>query len=374
MPELSVIVPTYRECANVEPLARALDTALAGVDYEIIFVDDDSPDGTAEAARELAQRDARVRVVQRLGRRGLASAVVEGFLASSAPYLAVIDGDLQHDEQVLPLMLRRLREERLDIVIGTRNAAGGSMGEFSGERVRLSHWGRRLSRWVARLEITDPMSGYFVLTRGFFQEVQHRLSGIGFKILLDLLATSPRPVRAAEVGYTFRARAAGESKLDVLVGLEFLELLLDKKLGRWVPVTFLVFGLVGGLGVLVNFLLTFALMGLGYEFRPAQLAATSVVIALNYALNNALTFRLYRLRGVRFLLGLVRFYLACGLGLLMNLFVAESLARSGVPLMVASVIGILFSSVWNYWVSSLFVWRVERARRSSANNHSQLAA
>jgi dolichol-phosphate mannosyltransferase len=371
MPELSVIVPTYCERANLEPLAQALDAALQGIDYEVVFVDDNSPDGTAEAARELAQQNPRVRVVQRLGRRGLASAVIEGFLASSARFLAVIDGDLQHDERVLTTMLRKLRDEQLDIVIGTRNAEGGSMGGFGAERIRLSHWGRRLSRWVTRMEITDPMSGYFVVTRAFFQEVQYGLSGLGFKILLDLLATSPRPVRVGEVGYTCRSRREGVSKLNIVVGLEYLELLLDKKLGRWLPVTFLVFGLVGGLGVVVNLLLTLLLMQTGQEFRPAQLAATSVVIALNYFLNNALTFRTYRLRGLRLFTGLLRFYLSCGLGLVLNLFVAESLVRSRVSLPAASLIGILFSSVWNYWVSSLFVWNIERARHRAPYNQSR---
>ena len=360
MPELSVVIPTYNERANVAPLAAALAKALDGIDYEIIFVDDDSPDSTAALARELAQHSPRVRTLLRVGRRGLAGAVVEGFLASSAPYLAAMDADLQHDESILPDMFRRLRDERLDLVIATRNAQGGSMGEFAGTRIQLSQWGRRLSRLVTHVEISDPMSGYFALTRSFLDEVVRGLSNIGFKVLLDLLATARRPVRIGEVGYTFRARQRGVSKMGTLVGLEYLELLLDKWLGRWIPVGYLVFGMVGTFGVLVNLALTSVLLRLGRPFQEAQLAATSVVIALNFFLNNALTFRAWRLHGWRMLPGLLRFYICCGVGVMMDLFIADSLGRAGMHRALASSIAIFFSSVWNYGVSSLFVWRTNQ--------------
>src|ERR1017187_3015909 len=213
MPELAVVVPTFNERENVIPLANALQRSLAGIDFEIIFVDDDSPDGTADAVRALSRTTPEVRVVQRINRRGLASAVVEGMMASSAPYLAVIDADMQHDETVLPDMLRKLKEERLDVVIGTRNKAGGSMGSFSAARVALSNIGRRISALVSHVEVSDPMSGYFVVTRCYLEEVVRSLSSVGFKVLLDLLASSRRAARIAEVGYTFRNRQFGESKL-----------------------------------------------------------------------------------------------------------------------------------------------------------------
>src|ERR1019366_8859981 len=203
MPELTVVVPTLNERENVDPTIAALAKALRGIDYEVIFVDDDSADQTAAAVRVLAQADPRVRVIPRIRRRGLAGAVVEGFLASSSDYLAVLDGDLQHDERILPDMLARIKAEQLDIVIGTRNAGGGSMGSFAGSRVRLSHAGRRLAAWVAKCDVSDPMSGFFLLTRAYFEEVAYGLSGSGFKILLDLLATAHRPVRIGEVGYAF---------------------------------------------------------------------------------------------------------------------------------------------------------------------------
>src|SRR6185295_3832424 len=243
MPELSVIVPTYNEQTNVEPMIGVLARALSGVDYEIVFVDDASPDGTAACVRRVAQLNPRVRIVHRIGRRGLSSAVIEGMLTSSAPYMAVIDADLQHDESILPQMLAELKAGALDIVIGTRHVRGGGMGTFSRRRVMLSNAGKWLSRTICGIDLSDPMSGFFVLDRRFLDEVVHRLSGVGFKILIDLLASATRPVRFAEVGYVFRDRRSGESKLDLVVGVEYLTLLVDKLTRGWVPVNYVLFGL-----------------------------------------------------------------------------------------------------------------------------------
>src|SRR3954447_21232692 len=202
MPELSIILPTYNEQANLISMITCLETALGELDYEVVIVDDDSPDGTSALARSLAQQDHRVRVIQRIGRKGLSSATVEGMLSTSSPYLAVMDADLQHDETVLPRMLERLKQEGLDLVIASRKVEGGSLGEFAAHRRKLSDLGTRLSRMICRADVSDPMSGYFILTRAYFQEVAHSLSSTGFKILLDLIASAKRPIRFAEVGYT----------------------------------------------------------------------------------------------------------------------------------------------------------------------------
>ncbi len=189
---------------------------------------DDSPDGTAALVLEIARTNPRVRVLQRVGCRGRASACMEGMMATPAPYIAVMDGDLQHDEGILPAMLEKIRNEKLDLVVATRNAEGGGMGEFSKHRVWLSNLGRRLSQSVSHTNLSDPMSGFIMLDRGFLEEVVPSASGVGFKILLDLVASSRRPVRFGEVPYTFRKRIHGTSTLDIRVGLEYLQLLLDK--------------------------------------------------------------------------------------------------------------------------------------------------
>ncbi len=366
MPELSVIVPVFNERDNLAPLVEAVTKALGPIDFEIIIVDDDSPDRGAELARGLAQNNPRVRIVQRIHRRGLSSAVIEGMMASSAPYLAVIDGDMQHDERILPQLLDKVKAGN-DIAVGSRNIAGGSMGEFAQKRVALSNFGRSLSKMVYSAELSDPMSGFFLVDRKFLDEVVRRLSSTGFKILIDLVASSTRPVRIAEVAYTFRSRHAGESKLDILVGLEYFKLLLDKMVGNWIPVNFLIFSGVGLIGMFIQLALVFVqLRFLGENFAPAQAVSSSVVIAINFFLNNTLTFRSARLRGWRMLAGMLVFYLACSIGLVTNVWVAATLRSSGIWWAIASAAGIVLGSVWNYWMTSVFVWRVNRPRSVAA--------
>jgi dolichol-phosphate mannosyltransferase len=375
MPDISVIVPTLNERGNLLPLVTDLCSVLSGMDYEIMIVDDDSEDGTASYARQMAQRETRIRVIQRVGRRGLSSAVVEGMLASSSPVLAVIDADGQHDPSILPAMCETLKSKNLDLVIGSRACEGGSMGEFASERVALSRLGRGLSRAVCRAEVLDPMSGYFVVTRKYVEEVVHSLSCTGFKILLDLLASAERPVRFAEVAYRFRLRRQGESKLNVVVALEFFELLLDKLVGRWLPVRYVIFGCIGGLGVLISAAMLFALLRWAHlDFASAQAIDGAVVIGLNFALNNRLTFRAFRLRGRQLVAGFAIFFAGCSLGLLANLAIALALLRSGVPWYFAGLTGIIVGSLWNYWMSCLFVWKVAQHRRRVRQLASQSTA
>lgn len=344
---------------------RRLDVVLRGVEYEVIVVDDDSPDGTADAVREVARVDRRVRVIQRVGRRGLSSACIEGFMATAAPYIAVMDADLQHDETVLPVMLGKLREEELDLAIGTRNAGGGSMGDFQASRVRLSHAGKTLSRMVTRAELSDPMSGYFVLDRRFLDEVVGSLSGVGFKILLDLVASSARPVKFAEVPYRFRDRLHGQSKLDVLAGLEYLLLLIDKRLRGVVPPRFVIFGIVGGAGVVLHLVILYAMLAWARQpFMIAQSIAAFVVMTVNFFVNNELTWRDRRLRGSAAFVGLLQFYVACAIGAFVNVRVATYAAEHGAPWYVAGLAGVLIGSVWNFAVTSATTWRLRRRRRS----------
>jgi dolichol-phosphate mannosyltransferase len=365
--ELSIVVPTFNERKNIQELLRRLAVALEGVAYEVIFVDDDSPDGTAEVVRGIAKGNARVRVLHRVGRRGLASACVEGMMATAAPYIAVMDADLQHDETILPRMLEKLRAENLDLVVATRNAEGGSMGEFAAWRVQLSQLGRRLSNSISKCELSDPMSGFFILDRRFLDEIVRSISAIGFKILLDIVASSPRAVRLGEVPYRFRNRLYGESKLDILVGIEYLQLLLDKMVGEIVPARFVIFGMVGAMGVVAHLSILFVLLRVARESFPiAQTVATVIVMSLNFFLNNAITYRDRRLRGRRLILGLLSFYLACSVGAFVNLRVAEFVVEGGGPWYLAGLAGLVVSSVWNYGVTAMFTWH--QGRRSAATH------
>jgi len=362
MTELSVIVPTFNERSNVHELVRRLSEVLAGISWEVLFVDDDSPDGTADAVRELAQRDAHVRCVHRVGRRGLSSATIEGMLATSSPYLAVMDGDLQHDEALLPRMLDILRRDSVDVVIGSRYVEGGGVGDWAESRALISRWAGKLSRVVVRADLADPMSGFFMLRRESFHRALPRLSGIGFKILLDLFASSPTPLLFREVPFQFRPRHAGESKLDSQVAWEYLLLLLDKLLGHVVPVRFVGFSIVGGLGVVFHMLiLTLAFRGLGYAFIASQAVATLAAMTFNFLLNNSLTYRDRRLKGWGLVRGWITFNLACGVGAMANVGVASYLFGARRDLWVISALaGIIVGAVWNYALTQIYTWKTRR--------------
>ncbi len=354
---LTVVVPCYNERANVAPMVAALDRALAGIAWEAMFVDDDSPDGTAAEAKRLAREDARVRCIRRVGRRGLSSAVIEGALASAADYIAVIDGDMQHDETRLPAMLAAVRAGA-DLAVGSRHAPGGdAAGLASPWRERLSRAGIRLAQAVTRTRVSDPMSGFFLLPRALFDQLAGRLTGQGFKILLDLMLAAPRPLRVAEIPYRFRPRAAGESKLDVLVLAQFAGLLLDKTLRGAVPPRFIAFALVGILGVLVNLAVAQVALAAGAGFGRAQTLGTIIAMVANFLLNNQLTYRTQRLKGASAWRGLALFMLVCGLGAIANIGIAQALyAENGLSLFSGAA-GAAVGVVWNYAVSSTLVWR-----------------
>jgi dolichol-phosphate mannosyltransferase len=359
MPALSIVVPTFRERDNVGELVSRLHGVLDAVaDWEVVFVDDDSPDGTADAVRAVAQQDPRVRLLHRAGRRGLSSACEEGILATSSPICAVMDADLQHDEGVLPRMLAVLRDTPADLVVGSRYVAGGSTGDWDEARRARSRHATRLAALVVKTELSDPMSGFFMLRREVFHEALPRLSSVGFKILLDILASVPRPLRVEEVPYTFRARRAGESKLDTLVAWEYVVLLADKLFGRVVPVRFLLFSVIGGVGILTHMAVLITLFRVGgVGFTWSQAAATLAAMTGNFFLNNLLTYRDRRLRGRALLRGWATFALACGIGAVANVGVASYIFNlRQVAWMPAALAGILISSVWNYAVSATFTW------------------
>lgn len=339
-------------------MVAALDAALSGLAWEVVFVDDDSPDGTSAEAKRIAQSDPRVRCIRRIGRRGLSSAVIEGALSSAAEYVAVIDGDLQHDETRLPLMLQAV-QGGADMAVGSRHVEGGdSSGLSSPLRVKLSQTGIRVAQMVTRTSISDPMSGFFLLRRELFDSLAARLTGQGFKILLDLILASPRVLNVAEVPYKFRPRLAGESKLDVLVLAQFAGLLLDKALRGMVPLRFISFALVGGLGVLVNILVLQLASAAGADFGKAQTIGTIVAMVVNFQLNNQLTYRAQRLKGTKAWRGLALFMVVCGLGAIANIGIATALYAENGHSLLSGAAGAAVGVVWNYAVSSTLVWRV----------------
>ncbi len=356
-PELSVIVPCYNERANVRPLVARLDAALHGTAWEAVFVDDDSPDGTAAEIRAVAAADPRVRCIRRIGRRGLSSAVMEGALSSSAPYVAVIDGDLQHDETRLPDLLAAVRAGA-DLAVGSRRLPGGDSAGLDGTwRHRLSAAGTRLAEQALPVRLHDPMSGFFLMPRPLFERLAPRLTAQGFKILLDLVLSAPSPLRVTEIPCQFHPRAAGRSKLDVLVLIQFAALLLDKATRGLLPLRFVSFALVGAVGVLVHLLVLTAAREGGASFGEAQAVATLVAAVANFQLNNAITYRDSRLRGPALWRGLSLFLVVCGLGAYANIGIARLLYSNHAGWTPAGLTGALIGLVWNYAISATLVWR-----------------
>lgn len=357
--DLAVIVPTFNEAANVAQLVQRLEGCLSGVEWELIVVDDDSPDGTASRVRDLARTNPRLHCIQRIGRRGLSSACIEGMLATAAPFIAVMDGDLQHDEVLLPQMLTILRADEADIVVGSRYVAGGDSAGLAGNRAGLSRLATRLSRPLIPADLQDPMSGFFMLRREVMEQCVRRLSGIGFKILLDIFASAPQPLRFRELPYRFRSREAGESKLDTQVLWDYGMLLLDKLFGRWVPVRFVSFMLVGGFGVVVHMMvLTLMWKYAGQSFVVSQTAATLVAMTSNFIMNNVVTYRDRRLTGWwGWLRGWLSFTLACSVGAVANIGVADYLFEADTAWALAGLAGIVVGAVWNYVITAVYTWR-----------------
>jgi len=358
LPQLSVVVPTFNERDNVTVLYRRLDATLAGIPWEVVFVDDNSPDGTWEVVRALAQRDPRVRCIRRIGRRGLSGACIEGILASSAPYAAVIDADLQHDETQLPKMVGLLQSGEAELVVGSRYIEGGSADSFNKSRAGASQLATEVAKRVLKVEIADPMSGFFMIRRDKFEQLAPKLSTQGFKILLDIVATAEGKLRTIEVPFTFGSRQHGESKLDSMVALDFLGLVLAKLTHDVVSLRFLLFAMVGSIGLVVHLTTLFIVLEiLGAPFPEAQAAGALVAMTSNFILNNFLTYRDQRLKGFAILGGLLLFYLVCSVGLFANVGVAFSVYDQEPIWWLAGAAGALMGVVWNYAMSGLFVWR-----------------
>jgi dolichol-phosphate mannosyltransferase len=356
--DLSIVVPTYCEAENIPVLFERFKTALAGLDWEMIVVDDDSPDGTAGIAYELAARDRRIRCIRRVGRQGLAGAVIEGFLSSSAPLVGVIDGDLQHDERILPEMARPLMIGEGNLAIATRIRDAGQQG-LSPVRQGLSDAGAWVFRLISGLKVSDPMSGFFIIRRDIVSRIASKLSPDGFKILADILLSERRGLRIVETPYVFRQRVAGESKLSPLVGMEFVGLLAHHASAGFLPLRFVLFASIGAFGLVVHLTMLKILLNIwGMDsFLASQLVATLAAITSNFLLNNEITYRANRYRGFNKLAGLALFALLCGVGIVANVNIASWMFAYQHVWWAAGFAGALVGVVWNYAVSSSFVWR-----------------
>ena len=346
-------------------MVESLKRVLGDIKWEIIFVDDDSVDGTSKVVRQLASTDPRIRCIQRVNRRGLSSACIEGVLATHSPYLCVMDADMQHDETILPKMYSMLIDEDLDMVIGSRYVGEGSTGSLASHRRFISRAATKFSQLLLRVKISDPMSGYFMFSRQFFEKIMYKVSGKGFKILLDMLVSSPVPVKLQEYPYTMRSRVHGESKLSLVVVWDFLMLVLNRLLGALLPYRFLSFISVGFSGLFVHMFVLWVMHDLSStDFTLAQSVATFVAMTTNYILNNTFTYHDNKKVGKAFWRGLLSFYLVCMVGAILNVALASELYLREIPWMISGICGAIAGSIWNFTISSIFVWNIEKQSRS----------
>lgn len=377
--QVSVVVPVFNESANVATLVRRVEGVLGSIGWEVIFVDDASPDGTGDAVRAIARTDRRVRLLERHDRRGLSSAVIEGALASAADVVAVMDGDLQHDESVLPQLYETVASGQADIAAASRFLQqGGADGLSSARRLQMSNTGIDLANRAFGLDLTDPLTGFFAIRRDLVIEALPHLSGQGFKVFLDLITALPRRPEVVELPFRFRPRLHGESKLDRRVMYDFALFFIEKKIRPVLPLParFISFALINALGILVH-LATLVVMvgGLGTGFTLAQLVGTLFGMTFNFAVNNAVTYADQTLRGRQFVIGFVVFCALCSVGILANVGMANVLHErySELNYMLPALAGALVAVVWNYGATRVLVWGRKSRRAQRRLRQSQTA-
>ena len=356
--EIGVVIPTYQERGNIERSLDALDAALTDLRWEVIFVDDDSPDGTFDLIRAIGSGDDRVRCIRRIARRGLAGASIEGMLATTADFLALLDADLQHDARLLPRMAEILRRDEADLVVGSRYLATGDADSLGSVRSAGSRLSTAFANRLLGTQITDPLSGFFMIRRRSFEALAPALSTQGFKLLVDILATGRGKLRVVELPYRFGRRLSGTSKLDTRVVLDYFGLLFAKLTADHASPRFLPFALVGAVGVLVHLAtLKTSISLFGESFDQAQIFATVVAMTGNFLLNNQLTYHDQRLAGRQLLRGLAGFYAVCSFGAIVNYGVAITIYMHLPIWWIAGGIGAVAGALWNFAMSSRLVWR-----------------
>ncbi|NTF46111.1 glycosyltransferase [Rhizobium rhizogenes] len=356
--KLSVIAPTYNESGNIIPFIERAREALVGFDWEIIFVDDNSPDGTSEKAHCFSKEDPRVRSILRLGDRGLAKSSIQGMLSARGELLCVMDVDGQHDPAVINEMADRLEGEDLHIVSAARRLEiDGAMEGLSPTRQRLSVLGNWLSGLVLGRKLSDPLTGFFLIRRDSFLQTAPRLGDPGFKLLLDILHSN-KELKHAEIPFDFGMRLNGESKLDIYVVWKFVTFLLSKLTAGLLPVSLISFLLVGGLGVFVHFAVLYLVLSLTASFTVAQTISTLVAATGNFLLNNLLTFRDRRLRGWVKVWGYLKFLGVSAVGIVANVSAATlTYERLVHVVFVATLAGIAIDTIWKFVIAKRFVWK-----------------
>ena len=359
-PTLSIVIPTFNEKDNIIIILEELKKVLKSISHEIIFVDDNSPDGTSAVVKDCMKKSSKIRLIHRIGRRGLAGAVIEGIFAANADIVAVMDCDLQHDENKLLDMINLFsKNSSLDIVIGSRFTETGEISEKAFSKIR--ELGSKATTFIIKkvlnITSTDPLSGFFMVKKESFLKSSENLQTQGFKVLADFLATSGKNIQIKEIGYRFKNRIAGESKMSFLTTLELIGLVLSQILKGKVSIRFILFCMVGLSGIFVQLLITGLVMLLINQFPTSQTFGIIAAMTSNYFLNNIITFQERKLKSLDLIRGLFSFYLICSLGAFTNIAIATYIFSFSSNWLISSFIGACFGAVWNFTLSSIFTWK-----------------
>ena len=357
---LSIVIPTYNEKDNIAKILDKLKKALKDIAYEIIFVDDNSPDGTSREIKNFMKKSSDIRLIHRIGRRGLSGAVIEGIFAATSELVAVMDCDLQHDETKLSEMLHLFSKSiSLDLVIGSRFTEKGGISDKAFSKIR--ELGSRITTLLVKrllnINSSDPLSGFFMVKKETFLMSADNLQSQGFKILADFLATSGKNIEIKEIGYKFKNRVVGESKMSFLTVLELIGLVLSQIFKGRVSIRFILFCMVGLSGIFVQLFITGTSMFLINQFATAQTLGIIAAMTSNYFLNNTITFQERKLKSFDLLRGLFSFYLICSLGAFTNIAIASYVFGFSSNWLISSFVGAIFGAVWNFTLTSIFTWK-----------------
>jgi len=357
--DLSVILPTYNEKENIILILDKIRKVLKDVSYQIIVVDDNSPDGTWEIAQHYAKKHSNIQVIRRLNMKGLSSAILEGFGSSNSKWMVVMDADLQHDEKILVDFVKAF-EDGFEIVVGSRKTAGGSIGEWNFLRRVISWVATRMAFFIIKNNVSDPMSGFFGIQKEIFENSIDKINPRGFKLLLELLAHNPH-VKTHEIGFTFNKRQYGKSKLSTNVIFDYLAALYDLSLGKYLPLRFIKYSIIGFIGLLVYQATIWIGLNLLQVSKYYSLAlGIEAAILSNYFFNNFWTFKDYRHRSIHIISGLFSYHLISIAGVIINYSSSVLLIdRFAVNIYVASIIGAVLSTLWNYRMNFQITWKNE---------------
>lgn len=357
---LTVVLPAYKERQNIEYVIGQLTLADARHQIaRVVYVDDDSPDDSAEFIKQLPVGSIPIDCIHRIGRQGLSSAVVEGVMLADTKYVAVMDADGQHKASDLMGMLDLLISQNLDCVVGSRFKANKVIDSHIGMRHWISQRGNQLSNFVLKRELTDPLTGFFVFKRSLFLEVVREMRPTGFKILIEFLyRLRNHQIRLEEYPIGFATRHDGESKLDSKVILDFADQILGFATKGLVPDKFLGFILVGLTGLAVHFLTLYILLFQAHaSFNVAQTIATLIAMISNFSVNNIFTFRRNRLNGLAWFKGLLYFVLVCSVGAFANVGAASFMNNHGQVWWLSASLGVIVGTVFNFSMTRFLVWR-----------------